>query len=151
MKLRTKLAVIAGSLTLAIAPAAALASGQPEDPGSQGQGKGPQYSPETPNPETPGPKASLPEKAKAYGVHCRDQSRKHVKGEKGTPFSQCVTAMARAANNENLTPRQACKEMSRKHVKGEKGTPFSRCVVGAAKVQKEQREKEREEEEATQS
>jgi hypothetical protein len=154
MKLRTKLAVLAGSLTLAVAPAAALASGQPEDPGSQSQGKGPQYTPETPAPETPnsetpGPKASLPEKAKAYGVYCRGQSRKHVKGEKGTPFSQCVTAMARAANNDKVTPRQACKQMSRKHVKGEKGTPFSRCVVGAAKLQKEQREQEREEKAAS--
>ena len=49
------------------------------------------------------------EKAKAYGVHCQGESKKHVKGEKGTPFSQCVTAMAKAATNDDLTPRQACK------------------------------------------
>lgn len=143
MKLRMKIAVLIGALALVAVPATALAGGSPpEEPGSQGQGKGPSYQPETPNKpdETPGPKAPLPEKAKAYGVHCRDQSRKHVKGEKGTPFSQCVTAIARAANNEQLTPRQACKEMSRKHVKGEKGTPFSRCVVAAAHLQREQKE-----------
>lgn len=107
MKLRTKLAVLAGSLTLAIAPAAALASGQPADPGSQG--KGPHYTPETPkssNSETPGPKASLPEKAKAYGVYCKDQSRKHVKGEKGTPFSRCVVGAAQLQKEQRERERE---------------------------------------------
>ena len=41
------------------------------------------------------PDATLPEKAKAYGVHCKGESKKHVKGVKGTPFSQCVVAMAK--------------------------------------------------------
>jgi len=136
MKLSTKLAVLVGALALMLAPATALGD-QPEDPGSQG--KGPHFSPEQ-KPESPGPGATLPEKAKAYGWYCKDQSRKHVAGEKGTPFSQCVTAMARAAHNEQLTPRQACKDMSRKHVKGEKGTPFSRCVVAAAQLEKEQQD-----------
>lgn len=152
MKLRMKLTVLLGALVLAVVPAAALASGQPSEPGSQSQGKGPEYTPETPEnekpDETPGPNAPLPEKAKAYGVDCKNQSRKHVKGEKGTPFSQCVTAMARAANDENVTPRQACKEMSRKHVKGEKGTPFSRCVVAAAQLQKEQQQEQEEEQQS---
>jgi len=137
---RITLAALLGVLALTLAPAA-LAD-QPTDPGSQG--KGPHYVPETPQaqqkPETPGPKAPLPEKAKAYGVYCRTESRKHVKGEKGTDFSRCVTAMARAANNDDLTPRQACQETSRKHVKGEKGTPFSRCVTAAAKLRKEQQD-----------
>jgi len=48
--------------------------------------------------------------------------------------------MAKAANNEKLSPGQACKEMSKKHVKGEKGTPFSRCVSGAAKLRKDQQD-----------
>lgn len=125
MKLRIKLAALLGVLALAIVPAMAVAT-QPAEPGSQGKG--------------PGPGAPLPEKANAYGVHCKEESREHVKGEKGTPFSQCVTAMARAANNEDLTPSQACKEMSRKHVKGEKGTPFSRCVVAAAQLRKEEQQ-----------
>lgn len=146
MKLRTKFAVLVGALVLAVTPATALA-GQPEDPGSQG--KGPHYTPEVPAPEnpTPGPKASLPEKAKAYGVYCRNESREHVKGEQGTAFSRCVTTMARLANNENLTPRQACKNESRKHVKGEKGTAFSRCVTAAAKLRKQQHEEEQQQEE----
>jgi hypothetical protein len=139
MKLRITLAALLGVLALALAPAA-LAD-QPAEPGSQG--KGPQYTPETPAPEkpgTPGPSATLPEKAKAYGVYCKDESRKHVKGEKGTAFSRCVTAMAKAASDEDLTPRQACKGESRKHVKGEKGTAFSRCVTAAAKLRKDEKE-----------
>jgi hypothetical protein len=132
MKHLFRIAMIAAALALAAAPALALAG--PSQSGQEhGKGKGPQY--ETGS-ETPGPKAPLPEKAKAYGVYCREESKKHVKGEKGTPFSQCVTAMARAANNEKLTAREACKGMSKKHVKGEKGTPFSRCVTAAAKLHK---------------
>jgi len=129
MKLQWKIAVVIGSLALAVAPAAALAS-QPTNPG---KGNGPKYTP-APEPGTPGPDAGLPEKAKAYGVYCQGESKKHVKGEKGTPFSQCVTAMAKAANNAKLPPGKACKGMSKKHVKGEKGTPFSRCVKAAAKL-----------------
>jgi hypothetical protein len=130
MKLRMKIAMVLGALALAATPALALAT-QPTNPG---QGNGPKYTPAPPAPETPGPGASLPEKAKAYGVYCQGQSRKHVDGTPGTPFSQCVTAMAKAANDDEVTPRQACKGMSKKHVKGEKGTPFSRCVKAAAKL-----------------
>jgi invasion protein IalB len=128
MKLQTKIALVLGALALATAPAMALASQPP--------GNGPEYTPAAE--KTPGPSATPPEKAKAYGVYCQGQSKKHVAGEKGTPFSQCVTAMAKAANNEKLSPGQACKGMSKKHVKGEKGTPFSRCVKAAAKLRKDQ-------------
>ncbi len=133
MKLQIKIVMVLGALALAVAPAMALAD-QPADPGSQGNG--PSYQPAAPTP--PGPNATLPEKAKAYGVQCKGFSKKHVQGEKGTPFSQCVTAMAKAVTNDDLTPRQACKDLSKKHVKGEKGTEFSRCVVAAAKLRKEQ-------------
>jgi hypothetical protein len=129
MKLRMKIATILGALALAAAPAMALAT----QPGNPGQGNGPKYVP-APSPGTPGPGAGLPEKANAYGVYCQGQSKKHVAGEKGTPFSQCVTAMAKAANDDRLTARAACRGMSKKHVKGEKGTPFSRCVKAAAKL-----------------
>jgi hypothetical protein len=135
MKTHLKIALVVGALALATAPAAALAV-QPADPGAQG--KGPQYAPE--KPETPGPGASLPEKAKAYGVYCRGESKKHVKGVKGTPFSECVTAMAKAAANKRISTSKACKGLSKEHVKGEKGTAFSRCVVAAAKLRKDQKE-----------
>jgi hypothetical protein len=91
-------------------------------------------------PETPGPDASLPKKAKAYGRYCKDQSKKHVAGEKGTPFSRCVTAMAKLASEDTSSPRKACKGQSKKHVDGEKGTPFSRCVSAGAKLLKDQKD-----------
>jgi hypothetical protein len=130
MKLQTKIATVLGALALVAAPGMALAT-QPAEPGNgHGKANGPHY---TPAPETPGPGAGLPEKAKAYGVYCQGYSKKHV-AEKGTPFSQCVTAMAKVANDDSVSPRQACKALSHKHVKGEKGTPFSRCVTAAAKL-----------------
>ena len=55
-------------------------------------------------------------------------------GQKGTPFSQCVTAMAKLANGSTDNPQQACKDEGKKHVKGEKGTPFSKCVAAGAKL-----------------
>ena len=93
-------------------------------------------------PATPGPKADLPAKAKAYGRHCQDQSKKRsdaAEGTKGTPFSQCVTAMAKLAKGTTGSPRAACKDLSKEHTDGEKGTPFSRCVVAGAKLLREQR------------
>ena len=77
-------------------------------------------------------------KGKAYGKYCQDQSKKHVAGQKGTPFSQCVTAMAKLAESESTSPRAACKALSKKHVKGEKGTPYSRCVSAGADLKDDQ-------------
>jgi hypothetical protein len=138
MKLHPRIAVTIAALALAAVPALAVAT-QPANPGN-GNGHGPTYTPAPENPghETPPPGAGLPEKAKAYGVYCQGESKKHVAGQKGTPFSQCVTAMAKAANNAQLSPGRACKGMSHKRVKGEKGTPFSRCVKAAAKLRKAQ-------------
>ena len=82
----------------------------------------------------PPPTASLPAKAKAYGRYCHDQNKMHVAGQKGTPFSQCVTAMAKLATGKTDSPKVACNAMSKKHVAGEKGTPFSRCVAAGAKL-----------------
>jgi hypothetical protein len=93
-------------------------------------------------PATPGPMAGPPTKARAYGRHCQDQSKKRsdaAEGTKGTPFSQCVTAMAKLASGASDSPREACKDLSKKHTKGEKGTPYSRCVVEGAKLLREQR------------
>jgi hypothetical protein len=93
---------------------------------------------QTPAAETPlGPTAGAETKAKAYGKHCQGQSKKHVAGQKGTPFSQCVTALAKVATGK-ANPTKACKTLSKKHVAGQKGTPYSRCVVAAAKLHNEQ-------------
>jgi hypothetical protein len=95
MRAHFKIALIVSALALAALPAIAL--GNP--PEGYGNGNGPHYAPEKPEkpekPATPGPKAPLPEKAEAYGVYCRGESKQHIKGEKGTPFSQCVTAAAK--------------------------------------------------------
>jgi hypothetical protein len=86
-----------------------------KDPGhGNGHSNGPKYTPETPAPNRGAGCASQPEKARPMASTTR--SKKHVAGEKGTPFSQCVTAMAKAANNEKTTPSKSCKGMSRKHV-----------------------------------
>jgi hypothetical protein len=121
MKLRITFAMALAVLSLGLLPAVAGAVTY-----------APEYHPDTPQ----GPKTAP--KGKAYGYYCRGQSKKHVKGEKGTAFSRCVKAMARADDNENLNPKQACKGLSKKHVKGEKGTAFSRCVKGVAQMRKEQ-------------
>jgi hypothetical protein len=131
MRKHLKLAVAVGMLALSALPATALAS----------NGNGPTYAPEN----TPkGPKGQLPSQAKAYGVYCRGESKKHVKGVKGTPFSQCVHSMKVAARNDDMTAREACKQLSKKHVKGEKGTEFSRCVVGVAHLRRDEKREERE-------
>jgi hypothetical protein len=96
----------------------------------------------TPAAETPpGPSASAATKAKAYGKNCQGQSKKHVAGQKGTLFSQCVTAMAKVATGK-ANPTTACKTLSKKHVAGQKGTPYSQCVVAAAKLRQEQQDDE---------
>jgi hypothetical protein len=120
MRFLSKSAVLVAVLALAAAPALA---DQPADPGSNGQHGG-----------TPGPHASLPSKAKAYGRYCQSFSKKHVAGTPGTPFSRCVTAMAKLANDKVDSPREACGSFSKKHVSGEKGTPYSRCVVAGKKL-----------------
>jgi hypothetical protein len=119
MTVGTKAALFVSGLALFVAPAVALASGGPSDNGQ------------------PGPSASVPAKAKAYGRYCQNQSKKHVAGQKGTPFSQCVTAMAKLGTGSTTSPKTACAAMSKKHVPGQKGTPFSNCVSGGAKLLKD--------------
>ena len=119
MMLRAKLVVATAAVAL-IVPAAAIAT--------------PKHEGKTP-----------PSNAKAYGKYCQGESKKHVKGEKGTAFSRCVNTMAHAANHESQSPREACKGKSKKHVKGEKGTEYSRCVTAVAKLRHDERRKEREE------
>jgi hypothetical protein len=136
---------------LALAGTPAFAAGPPSDTPNRDDNPGVEHRPsETPpanqgtehKPATPGPKAGLPAKAKAYGRFCKDQSKKRsdaAEGTKGTPFSQCVTAMAKLASDGTDSPRKACKDLSKEHVEGEKGTPFSTCVKQGAKLLREER------------
>ncbi|HET9103224.1 MAG TPA: hypothetical protein VFN55_07695 [Solirubrobacteraceae bacterium] len=75
-----------------------------------------------------------PTHAKAYGHYCQDQSKRHVAGEKGTPFSQCVAALKALDTGKQTNPAKACATASKKHVAGQKGTPYSDCVKAGAKL-----------------
>lgn len=122
MKIRSRFCLVAGMFVLGVTPAlavAAVAGGKPVTPGHS-------------HPATPGPNASMSAKAKAYGKDCQTESKDHVAGQQGTPFSQCVTAMAKLATHKSMAPAQACKALSKKHVVGMKGTPYSQCIVAAA-------------------
>jgi hypothetical protein len=81
-------------------------------------------------------------KGKAYGSYCKAESKQHVDGEHGTPFSQCVTALAKLHAGEAKSAKAACKALPKKHVKGAQGTPFSACVKAAAKDPSEAAEPE---------
>lgn len=81
---------------------------------------------------TTGTTSTNPSTPKAWGVACKSFSKKHLAGHPGTPFSQCVTAMAKAAHGVPF--KAACAALSKKHVAGEEGTLFSRCVSAAAKL-----------------
>jgi hypothetical protein len=124
MPMARSIAVLMAAALLAI-PSAAVAGGSPRDPGN---GNKPGAS------DTPGPDAPPSVKARAYGRLCRAESKKHVPGQKGTPFSRCVTAMAKAASGEAKTARAACAGLSHRHTAGESGTPFSRCVAAASRL-----------------
>jgi hypothetical protein len=124
--------------TAAVALGAAVPFAAADQPSTSPNGpKPPTTAPATPTtPATPAA-PSQADKRKGYGVLCKGLSKKHVKGQKGTPFSQCVVALAKIDSGKTSSPRKACKDLSKKHVEGRKGTPFSQCVVAATK----QREK----------
>ena len=169
MKVSSKIAVSVAALALGASTAAfAVTTPAPDNPGSTHTSTTPTQAPSTVPPDNqgtankpdnpgaankpanlPGPHASLPAKAKAYGYLCQDQSKTHRSATgHGTDFSQCVTAMAKAAHTSAPTntnaqikaaARGACKGMSHKGAKGQKGSPFSNCVSGAAKLLKSQK------------
>lgn len=128
MHLKTRFAVLVSALSLMLAPAAALAHGV-------------EYEVEGPpkTKPTPGPNASAAQKSKAYGAYCRAFPKTHVAGQAGTPFSQCVTAMAKVATNHGTTAQRACAGFSKKPVAGQKATAFAKCVLAAGKVRKQLR------------
>ncbi len=89
----------------------------------------------------PGTTHTQPAKAEAYGKYCQGESKKHVKGQKGTPFSMCVAAMKKLDADTTTKPAKACATESKKHVAGQKGTPYSECVSAAAKLRAANRRK----------
>jgi hypothetical protein len=119
MRLTAGLAALGAVVCLLTSPAIAPAKDHPGKPGATG---------------ATGPSGAKGPSGKAYGYYCQNQSKKHVAGQKRTPFSQCVTAMAKLARGKTNSPEKACAAMSKTHTKGEKGTPFSRCVAAGAKL-----------------
>jgi hypothetical protein len=124
--------VVAMVATFAI-PSAAFAAGAPSNAGTQNAATHKDTSS-----NAPGPNASASAKAKAYGSYCQNQSKTHVAGQTGTPFSQCVTAMAKLASGTTTSPTVACSALSKKHVADQKSTPYSLCVSAGAKLLKSQ-------------
>ncbi len=123
MSVRSRILTALAVASVAATPLA-LAGGAIAHPGN-GQAKG-------------HAKSQMPH-GKAFGKLCQGESKKHAKGQKGTPFSQCVTAIAKLANGTTTSPAKACASMSKKHIKGQKGTPFSVCVSGAKKLLKSEK------------
>jgi hypothetical protein len=123
MKIHSKFAAIAATLVLSATPAVAFAA-----PGGQhGKPTGKTHT-------SKGNGKTHTSKAKAYGKFCQGESKTHVAGTPGTPFSKCVTDMAKAANGSHTNPAKACANESKKHVAGTPGTPYSICVSGAKKL-----------------
>jgi hypothetical protein len=141
MRIPAKLTATTAALVLGLA-SAALASG----PGTHGRSQsapGHNRSQTTSSTGTTTGTSSTPSpgsNAKAFGRLCQGESKKHVAGQKGTPFSNCVTDMAHLAKSSQSSttgqpnPARACANESKKHVAGQKGTPFSQCVSAAAKL-----------------
>jgi hypothetical protein len=121
MQIHRKLAVAAVTASMGFVPAVALANGS-------GHGN-------------PNAGSSASTNAKKYGKYCTaaGETKKHVAGQKGTPFSNCVKAMAQLAKGTSTNPKSACSTETKKHVAGQKGTPYSDCVSAAAKLHKSQK------------
>jgi hypothetical protein len=134
MKVTHRIMTMAAAAAVASTPAVALAHGHPH--GNHGHSPSAPGHLKTTHPRTslPGPGASPGAKAKAYGRDCQGESKRHVAGQPGTPFSQCVTDMAQIAADAGANPHRVCANESRRHVAGARGTPYSQCVVAAAKL-----------------
>src|SRR3954454_14445622 len=71
------------------------------------------------------------------GQYCKGLSKKHIAGQKGTPFSQCVTAMAKLNKKPALAPSQVCaglKKGKNKAAKKAGQAQFKKCVQAGKKL-----------------
>jgi hypothetical protein len=122
--------------SLALAPAA--------DGQTPPNGKTPPGQAKQPPAGSPDAIYALPQ-GNAYGFYCKGVSKKRVKGQKGTPFSQCVKAMKALDTGKAKTPAKACKALSKKKPPKVKGTnrrgksPYAKCVSGARKLLKDKK------------
>jgi hypothetical protein len=130
MKFHVKIAGAAAAVVIGALPALAIAAG----PGNSANAPGHNKTASTGTTVTGAP----PSGDAAFGRLCQKESKRHVAGQKGTPFSQCVTALAKVADGSTTNPAKACAKESKHHVAGQKGTPFSQCVKAAAKLEAEE-------------
>ena len=102
MRITTLIATTTCGLALLVGPGLAAGDPPPGSPsGDHSQAGNQPAVTHTPAAETPpGPSASADTKAKAYGKHCQGQSKKHVAGQKGTPYSRCVVAAAKLQKHQ---------------------------------------------------
>ena len=69
---------------------------------------------------------------KSNAVYCAAASKKRAKGSRGTPFSRCVSALAKLRAKTATTAAQACRGASKKVSKGSSRSPFRQCTTAAA-------------------
>jgi hypothetical protein len=81
---------------------------------------------------TPAP--TQPATTHALGYYCKGESKRHVHGQKRTPFSQCVSAMGTLKKGSSTSATAACKALSHRHVSGARSTPYALCVAGGKKL-----------------
>ena len=129
VKVPSKITVAATALALGLAPAA-LAQAGPNHGTSQNAPGHSQTSGSASTTTSSTPSSN----AKAYGRYCQGQSKKHVAGQKGTPFPNCVKDMAQMAKHLRTNAHIVCANETKKHVAGQKGTPYSDCVAAAVKL-----------------
>jgi hypothetical protein len=71
------------------------------------------------------------------GQYCKGVSKKKIPGQKGTPFSQCVKAMAQINKKPSLAPSQACaslKKFKGASNKSKANKAFKACVQAGKKL-----------------
>lgn len=138
MKVPTKITIATAALALGVAPTVALAQGGPGTHANGNHGKSQSAPGHTKaSGSTNGSSSTTPSgNAKAYGRYCQGESKTHVAGQNGTPFSDCVNDMAQLAKSSKTNPHIVCANESKTHVAGQKGTPYSDCVSAAAKLRK---------------
>src|SRR3954452_16493587 len=87
------------------------------------------------NTTTPTPQdAQQPVLTHSLGYYCKGELKRHVHGQKRTPFNQCVTAMSTLANGSSTSASTACRSLSRRRVGGGRRTPYALCVAGGKQL-----------------
>src|SRR5438105_13158764 len=102
VKMLRNLSIVTIAVALVLA-SAALANGSGTNHGRSSAAPGHNKSQQTSSTGTSSTTTttSPSSNAKAYGRLCQGESKQHVAGTPGTPFSKCVTDMAKLAHNSN--------------------------------------------------